>query len=104
MKIPGASYVVAFLFLLLSCVSPVKSYHKALAAAPFDVIIVPGIPFQDQDWTSNLMKDRVVWSLYLYKKGIAAYVPNFVPLPQRENIIKRLMGTLGYGIRLADSE
>jgi hypothetical protein len=28
----------------------------------------------DHDWASNVMKDRVVWSVYLYKKGIAKHV------------------------------
>jgi uncharacterized SAM-binding protein YcdF (DUF218 family) len=213
-KIPVVSFLSACFLLFLSCSSPVKSYHKAIAAAPFDVIIVPGIPFQDQDWTSNVMKDRVLWSVYLYKKGVAAnviysgdavytpyiesrimsmyaiasgipaqhvfsetkaehstenliysyrmaekmgfekiavatdpaqanglktyawdysipvvfipivydslrcfqidssihidpskaFVSDFIPLPQRENIIKRIMGTLGFGIRTTEPE
>lgn len=73
-KIPGILFFCACSILLLSCASPVKFYHKASAAAPFDVIIVPGIPYQDQDWSKNVMKDRVVWSLYLYRKGIAGNV------------------------------
>ncbi|MCX6285147.1 MAG: YdcF family protein [Bacteroidetes bacterium] len=214
MKIPRVLYLGACFLLFISCASPVKSYHKAMAAAPFDVIIVPGIPYQDRDWTSNIMKDRVAWSVYLYKKGIAvnviysgnavyspyiegrimamyaiasgipgqhvfsetkaehstenliysyrmatkmgfekiavatdpnqstglktyawdygipvvfipilydslrsfpidytikidpsaAFISDFVPLPQRENIIKRVMGTLGFGIRTAEPE
>ena len=214
MKISGVSYQCTFFLLFLSCVPLVKSYHKALATAPYDILIVPGIPYQDQDWTSNVMKDRVAWAFYLYKKGIArnvifsgnavyspyvegkimamhaialgipqkhvfsetkaehstenliysyrmakkmgfkkiavatdpfqsntlktyawdygiqitfipivydslrcftinssfkidpsvAYVSDFVPLPQRENIIKRLMGTLGFEIRKAEPE
>ncbi len=63
-----------FSFLLLSCASPLKSLHKAIIKAPYDVIIVPGIPYEDQDWASNVMKDRVVWSFYLYQKGIARNV------------------------------
>jgi uncharacterized SAM-binding protein YcdF (DUF218 family) len=73
-KISGASYLSTFFLLFLSCASPVKSYHKAVATAPYDILIVPGIPYQDQDWTSNVMKDRVVWAFYLYKKGIARNV------------------------------
>ena len=34
----------------------------------------------------------------------AAYVSDFIPLPQRENIIKRFMGTLGFEIRKAEPE
>ncbi|MEI7491616.1 MAG: YdcF family protein [Bacteroidota bacterium] len=74
MKIHGVLYLSACFLIFLSCASPVKSFHKALATAPYDVLIVPGIPYQDQDWTSNIMRDRVVWSYYLYKKGIARNV------------------------------
>jgi hypothetical protein len=66
--------LLVFYFFLFSCASPLKSLHKALTKAPYDVIIVPGIPYNDQNWESNIMKDRVVWSLYLYKKGIARNV------------------------------
>jgi uncharacterized SAM-binding protein YcdF (DUF218 family) len=214
MKISLASSLAACFLLFLSCASPLKSYHKALLSAPYDVIIVPGIPYTNLDWASNVMKSRVVWSFYLYKKGIArnvifsgnavyspyvegkimamhaialgipeknvfsetkaehstenliyscrmamkmgfekiavatdpfqsntlktyawdngipvafipivydslnsikidtifhinpsaAFVSDFVPLPQRENMIKRFMGTLGFEIRKADQE
>lgn len=39
-------------------------------AAPYDVIIVPGIPFNDGEW-GWLMKMRVYWAKYLYDEGIA---------------------------------
>jgi len=42
--------------------------------SPYDVIIVPGIPYQDQDWGSNVMKARVLWSFYLYSNRIALNV------------------------------
>jgi uncharacterized SAM-binding protein YcdF (DUF218 family) len=68
-----ALVVIASLF-FISCSSPEKLYHKARKAAPFDVIIVPGIPFTNQDWSSNIMKDRVMWSYFLYSRGIASHV------------------------------
>jgi uncharacterized SAM-binding protein YcdF (DUF218 family) len=74
MKIFPALSLAAFSLLFLSCASPFTSYHKALAKAPYDVIIVPGIPYQDHNWASNVMKNRVVWSFYLFKKGIARNV------------------------------
>jgi vancomycin permeability regulator SanA len=40
-----------------------------LADAPLDVAIVPGMPFKDGKW-DTLIKSRILWSLYLYKKGI----------------------------------
>jgi len=36
----------------------------------FDVIIVPGVPFENGKW-SRTMKARVYWSKYLYERGIA---------------------------------
>lgn len=39
----------------------------------FDAIIVPGVPFNNGSWDST-MKARVLWSYYLYKKGIARNV------------------------------
>ena len=37
---------------------------------PFDVIIVPGIPFENGKW-DRTMKGRIYWSKYLFDKGIA---------------------------------
>lgn len=34
---------------------------------PFDVVVVPGVPF-DTAW-SDVMRARVLWSYYLYKNG-----------------------------------
>jgi uncharacterized SAM-binding protein YcdF (DUF218 family) len=90
--LPGV-LLVAFTILLLSCASPLKSYYKAAANAPYDVIIVPGIPYQDQDWESNIMKSRVLWACYLYKKGITRNVifsGNAVYSPYREGKIMAL--------------
>jgi uncharacterized SAM-binding protein YcdF (DUF218 family) len=36
---------------------------------PYEVIIVPGVPFGDSTW-SWIMKGRVYWSKYLYESGI----------------------------------
>ncbi|MBN1413635.1 MAG: YdcF family protein [Bacteroidales bacterium] len=35
----------------------------------FDVVVVPGVPFDNGKW-SRTMKDRVLWSKFLYDKGI----------------------------------
>ena len=66
--------LAGILLLLFACASPVKSFKKAQSKAPFDVIIVPGIPFQNQDWGSNIMKSRVLWSFFLYSKGMASNI------------------------------
>lgn len=45
----------------------------SLKGGNFDVIIVPGYPFDGEKW-DRVMKLRVVWSYYLYKKGIAKHI------------------------------
>ena len=50
--------------------SPAKLYNRAIKNQPYDVIIVPGYPFDGNDW-SQVVKSRVLWATYLYKKGIA---------------------------------
>lgn len=68
------SWLVTFSFLILSCASPSKSFHKTLLKAPYDVIIVPGVPYLDHDWSADIMKERIVWSCFLYAKGITRNV------------------------------
>lgn len=60
--------------LLLLC-----SYDKAKkestdlneeAANPYDVIIVPGVPYQEPSMRT-IMKARIFWAKYLYDRGIA---------------------------------
>jgi uncharacterized SAM-binding protein YcdF (DUF218 family) len=68
------SFLMMFPLLVLSCASPYSTYQKALVKSPYDVIIVPGIPYLDHNWGSNIMKSRVVWSYYLYTKGMARNV------------------------------
>lgn len=67
---------IALLTLLSSCIffAPSrahKKFGKAEAKAPYDVIIVPGVPFDSANgkW-SDIMKLRVYWSHYLYTHGI----------------------------------
>ena len=50
--------------------SPGKLYKRAVKNGPYDVIIVPGFPYDGKEWNST-MKGRVVWACYLVKKGIA---------------------------------
>ena len=53
--------------------SPEKLYKRALKNSPYDVIVVPGVPFNGKEW-SLAMKGRVIWAVYLIKKGIAKNV------------------------------
>ena len=55
-----------------------RSAQRHLATAkrymPFDVLIVPGVPFENGKW-DRIMKARVLWSWILYKNG---YVRNII--------------------------
>lgn len=47
-----------------------KTNRKYLPNAPYDAVIVPGVPYDGKHW-SEAMRNRVQWANYLYKKGIA---------------------------------
>ncbi len=49
---------------------PGKLYKRALKNKPYDVVIVPGTPYDGKDWDTK-MKGRVIWADYLIKNGIA---------------------------------
>jgi len=70
-------YVFIVSFLLSSCslfrTPPKKLFKRALKNQPYDVVIVPGVPFDGKDW-SMAMKGRVIWAAYLVKQGIAKNV------------------------------
>lgn len=61
----------------LSCSYSAKAtrqlLQKAKSSGPFDVIIVPGVPFENGKW-NRTMKGRIYWSKYLFDKGIAKNV------------------------------
>ena len=53
--------------------SHTKLYEESIVDQPFDVIIVPGYPYNSQEdstW-NQVHKIRIVWANYLYKQGIA---------------------------------
>jgi uncharacterized SAM-binding protein YcdF (DUF218 family) len=45
-----------------------KSYEKAAAEKPYDVIIVPGVPYEKEN-TTSIMKMRIFWAKQLYDSG-----------------------------------
>jgi uncharacterized SAM-binding protein YcdF (DUF218 family) len=45
-----------------------KSYERAAKEKPFDVIIVPGVPY-DKEKTTSVMKMRIWWAKHLYDIG-----------------------------------
>ncbi len=74
--------------------STTSKYESAIAGAPYDAIIVPGVPFKDGNW-SSIMKARVYWSKYLYDKGVAKniiYSGSAVYSPYIESKIMKTYG------------
>jgi uncharacterized SAM-binding protein YcdF (DUF218 family) len=71
----GILLLCFFLILLIfnSCYFSHKAtqkYFDKSKSKVFDVIIVPGVPLENGQW-SKTMKGRIYWSKYLYDKGIA---------------------------------
>jgi uncharacterized SAM-binding protein YcdF (DUF218 family) len=84
------------IIVLSSCYYTRKSASQLLAkaygAAPYDVIIVPGVPLNNGKW-DPVMKGRVYWSKYLFEKGIAKnvmYSGNSVYSPYYEAEVMKL--------------
>lgn len=80
-------YITLFLVIVLITGCQIrkteKYYQKAREKAPFDAIIVPGVPFQDGSW-QPVMKLRIYWAKYLWDQkmtnniifsGGAVYTP-----------------------------
>jgi len=71
--LPLWSLLIISVTVLSACAFTAKSSKRLLNNSKqyqYDVIIVPGVPFQDGKW-DRTMKARVYWSKYLYDKGIA---------------------------------
>jgi hypothetical protein len=91
--------LLASFLMWMSCITPRKgparAYRNAAALAPFDAIIVPGIPYDGHAWDS-VMKARVLWAWVLYKNG---YTKNVifsgaaVYTPYKESKIMGLFAT-----------
>ncbi len=83
-------------FLMSSCSFTQKTSRQFLTEAEktggYDIIVVPGVPFEDGKW-SRTMKGRVYWSKYLFDKGLARnimYSGSAVYTPYTEAEIMRL--------------
>ena len=67
-------YMLLLLFLLTNCAfskrKSQKYFDKALIDAPYDAIIIPGVPHDGVSW-SPTMNIRISWANFLFKKGIA---------------------------------
>ncbi len=79
-NVPTAIIVIIISLILVNtgCISVKKGPAKAYAQVQkhnvqFDAIIVPGIPYQGENW-DTVMKARVIWSWILYKNGVTKNV------------------------------
>ncbi|MCB2196095.1 MAG: YdcF family protein [Bacteroidetes bacterium] len=74
--------------------NPDKTIANVEVNAPYDAIIVPGVPYNDEDWSRVLMA-RIYWSYYLYKNGYTKniiYSGSAVYTPYIESKIMSLYG------------
>jgi hypothetical protein len=70
-----------------------KSYKEARKEKPFDVVIVPGVPFEG-DRTTGVMKMRLFWAKHLYDSGYTnniIFSGSSVYSPYVEGIILKIM-------------
>ena len=93
--------VFILFFISFSCITfshqSERKLKKELKNGNFDVIIVPGVPFYEPKW-DKVMKLRVYWAYYLYKKNITKNIifsGSAVYSPYVESKIMRL-----YAIKL----
>ena len=70
-----------------------KSYAAAQKEKPFDVVIVPGVPYEG-DETTSVMKMRLYWAKHLYDSGITKNIifsGSSVYSPYVEGIVLKVM-------------
>lgn len=62
---------ISLLILIIISLSSCSKFAYKLATkyAPYDAIIVPGVPFYGEEW-EDVMKMRVYWSYLLYQRGV----------------------------------
>ncbi|MCC6458864.1 MAG: YdcF family protein [Saprospiraceae bacterium] len=72
-----SSAILALFLSLAACSFSSKAtrrmLHQSQKNGPYDLVVVPGVPFENGSW-SQVMKIRILWSKYLYDKGIAKNV------------------------------
>lgn len=95
-SVKGVLFLLVAL-LIQSCTFSKKTCLRMLKDSiknPYDIVIVPGVPFADSTW-SRTMKGRIYWSKYLYDKGITKnvmYSGSAVYTPYVEGEIMALYG------------
>lgn len=69
------------------------TYNKSISQAPFDVVIVPGIPY-DSAKLNPVFKARLLWAKELYENGLTKNIifsGNAVHSPYTESVIMKMM-------------
>lgn len=72
-SIPQLLIIVCTSLLTAGCWSPKKAkkiFHDQCQQGPFDALIVPGVPFNGENW-DTLMMARVHWAKYLFEENLA---------------------------------
>jgi len=92
----SATSIGILLVYLVYYITPNKTAQRALNKIkdlkPLDVVIVPGVPFENGKWDA-IMKARVLWSVILYKNGYTRniiYSGSAVYSPYKEGVIMGL--------------
>jgi uncharacterized SAM-binding protein YcdF (DUF218 family) len=70
-----------------------KSYARAAKEKPYDVIIVPGVPYEGKE-TTSIMKMRLYWAKYLFDSGFTRNIifsGSSVYSPYVESIAMKIM-------------
>jgi uncharacterized SAM-binding protein YcdF (DUF218 family) len=70
-----------------------KSYAEAQKEKPYDVVIVPGVPYEGAE-TTGVMKMRLYWAKHLYDSGITnniIFSGSSVYSPYVEGIVMKVM-------------
>ena len=92
MNIKKLTVIVSVIISLIMSSCSKNTYKRTVKYAPYDAIIVPGVPYHGKEW-NDVMKMRVYWSYLLYKKGIAKniiYSGSAVYTPYYEAIVMKL--------------
>jgi hypothetical protein len=70
-----------------------KSYEQAKKERPYDVVIVPGVPYEGEK-TTSVMKMRLFWAKHLYDSGFTnniIFSGSAVYSPYVEGIVMKIM-------------
>ena len=84
-------------------INPKHAYRAVQPLVPFDAIIVPGVPYQDET-VSRILMGRIQWAVHLYKSGFTKKIifsGSAVYTPFYEAKIMKLYA-MAYGVPAED--